>query len=231
MPNWTAEQQRAIDANGNLLVSAGAGSGKTAVLTARIVRLIRGGESINSVLCVTFTNAAAAEMKKRIEKSLARAAAEANGEEAEKLYRAARGVSAASISTLHSFCTQVLRRHFNLAGLDPAFRVADAGETAILRQNAYDELVEDRYALGGGSFNLLMEGLGGDEAAEDAIYSVYDFARSQIDPYAWLDAALSQYDADSEEALLRSGAAAGLMKEALPKFLPGATCCKPPEMK
>ena len=64
MPNWTAEQQRAIDANGNLLVSAGAGSGKTAVLTARIVRLIRGGESINSVLCVTFTNAAAAEMKK-----------------------------------------------------------------------------------------------------------------------------------------------------------------------
>lgn len=215
MPNWTAEQQRAIDANGNLLVSAGAGSGKTAVLTARIVRLIRGGESINSVLCVTFTNAAAAEMKKRIEKSLARAAAEAEGEEAEKLYRAARGVSAASISTLHSFCTQVLRRHFNLAGLDPAFRVADAGETAILRQNAYDELVEDRYALGGGSFNLLMEGLSGDEAAEDAIYSVYDFARSQIDPYAWLDAALSQYDADSGEALLRSGAAAGLMKRSL----------------
>ena len=215
MPNWTAEQQRAIDADGNLLVSAGAGSGKTAVLTARIVRLIRGGESINSVLCVTFTNAAAAEMKKRIEKSLARAAAEAEGEEAEKLYRAARGVSAASISTLHSFCTQVLRRHFNLAGLDPAFRVADAGETAILRQNAYDELVEDRYALGGGSFNLLMEGLSGDEAAEDAIYSVYDFARSQIDPYAWLDGALSQYDADSEEALLRSGAAAGLMKKSL----------------
>ena len=218
MPKWTAEQQRAIDADGNLLVSAGAGSGKTAVLTARIVRLIRGGASINSVLCVTFTNAAAAEMKKRIEKSLARAAAEANGEEAEKLYRAARGVSAASISTLHSFCTQVLRRHFNLAGLDPAFRVADAGETAILRQNAYDELVEDRYALGGGSFNLLMEGLGGDEAAEDAIYSVYDFARSQIDPYAWLDGALSQYDADSGEALLRSGAAAGLMKKSLAKI-------------
>lgn len=70
MPKWTAEQQRAIDANGNLLVSAGAGSGKTAVLTARIVRLIRGGASINSVLCVTFTNAAAAEMKKRIEKTL-----------------------------------------------------------------------------------------------------------------------------------------------------------------
>ena len=110
MPNWTAEQQRAIDANGNLLVSAGAGSGKTAVLTARIVRLIRGGESINSVLCVTFTNAAAAEMKKRIEKSLARAAAEANGEEAEKLYRAARGVSAASISTLHSTLRGLTRR-------------------------------------------------------------------------------------------------------------------------
>ena len=95
MPNWTAEQQRAIDANGNLLVSAGAGSGKTAVLTARIVRLIRGGESINSVLCVTLTNAAAAEMKKRIEKSLARAAAEAGRPLPDGPVRAARDRGAA----------------------------------------------------------------------------------------------------------------------------------------
>lgn len=218
MPNWTAEQQRAISANGNLLVSAGAGSGKTAVLTARIVRLIRGGESINSILCVTFTNAAAAEMKKRIEKSLANAAAETEGEEAEKLYRASRGASAANISTLHAFCTQVLRRHFNLVGLDPAFRVADAGETAILRQNAYDELVEDCYASGGSRFNLLMEGLGGDESAEEDIYAVYDFARSQIDPNAWLDAALTQYDINSRDELLRSDAAAGLVKKSISKI-------------
>ena len=156
--NATIEQTAAIAARGKVMVSASAGAGKTTVMIKRLADIICGGADLDSVLCVTFTNAAAAEMKKRIEKSLARAAAEAEGEEAEKLYRAARGVSAASISTLHSFCTQVLRRHFNLAGLDPAFRVADAGETAILRQNAYDELVEDRYALGGGSFNLLKIG-------------------------------------------------------------------------
>ena len=82
MPCWTDEQRRAIEAEGDLLVSAGAGSGKTAVLTERIVRLIKSGESISSILCVTFTNAAAAEMKKRIEKSLAKAAAETGGEAA-----------------------------------------------------------------------------------------------------------------------------------------------------
>ncbi len=215
MPNWTPEQQRAIDADGSLLVSAGAGSGKTAVLTARIVRLIRGGESINSILCATFTNAAAAEMKKRIEKALSKAAGEAEGAEAEKLYRAARGVSAASISTLHSFCTQVLRRHFNLVGLDPAFRVADDGETAILRQTAYDELVEERYAEGTPEFEILMQGLGGDEKAQDAVYSVYDFAMSQADPNAWLDEALKQYDISNEEELLSSSAAEALKKRSV----------------
>ena len=211
MPCWTDEQRRAIEAEGDLLVSAGAGSGKTAVLTERIVRLIKSGESISSILCVTFTNAAAAEMKKRIEKSLAKAAAETGGEAAQKLFKAARAANAASISTLHSFCTQVLRRHFNLAGLDPAFRVADEGETAILRQSAYDELVEDRYALGGREFSYLMEGLGGDERAQDDIYELYDFARSQIEPMRWLENAAAQYNMD-ELDLYSTPAAFELMK-------------------
>ena len=102
MPCWTDEQRRAIEAEGDLLVSAGAGSGKTAVLTERIVRLIKSGESISSILCVTFTNAAAAEMKKRIEKSLAKAAAETGGEAAQKLFKAARAANAAGSSSMPS---------------------------------------------------------------------------------------------------------------------------------
>ncbi len=215
MPNWTSEQLLAIEAPGDLLVSAGAGSGKTAVLTARIVRLIEEGESLNSILCVTFTNAAAAEMKKRIEKNLAAAAQRYEGEKASALYRAASSVNAANISTLHSFCTQVLRRHFAIAGLDPAFRVADAGETTVLRSLAYNELVEDRYALGGKSFIELMDGLGGDEAAESAINTVYDFARSQVDPFAWLDGALEKYDASTPEELLSSRAAQEMYKKSI----------------
>lgn len=215
MPSWTIEQRRAIEAPGSLLVSAGAGSGKTAVLTARIVRLIDQGESINSILCVTFTNAAAAEMKKRIEKSLAAAAAQSQGARAEMLYKAAASANAASISTLHSFCTQVLRRHFAIAGLDPNFRVADAGEAAILRAAAYDELVENRYALGSGVFGELMDALGGDEAAQEAIYSVYDFARSQPDPAAWLDTALGKYSLAEPAELLSSPAAEELLQSSL----------------
>lgn len=215
MPNWTNEQLLAIKKEGDLLVSAGAGSGKTAVLTARIVRLIEEGESINSVLCVTFTNAAAAEMKKRIEKSLASAAQQSEGEKSSALYRASSSVNAASISTLHSFCTQVLRRHFAIAGLDPAFRVADEGEMSVLRSLAYNELVEDRYALGGKSFIALMDGLGGDEAAESAINTVYDFARSQVDPFKWLDDALEKYDASTPEELMSSRAAEEMYKKSI----------------
>ncbi len=207
MPSWTTEQRQAIERGGDILVSAGAGSGKTAVLTERIVRLVREGAEIGSILCVTFTNAAAAEMKKRIEHALAGAAEQARAEaDALRLYEAARGAGKAAISTLHSFCTQVLRRHFNEAGLDPAFRVADAGEADILRQDAWDELCEARYERDeNGSFARLMDALGDDERARAALMGLYDFARSQPDPFRWLSGGLSRYATTGEE-LLRSPA-------------------------
>ena len=195
MEKWTIEQKQAITASGDILVSAGAGSGKTAVLTARMVRLVREGAELSSVLCVTFTNAAAAEMKQRIESALSAAAEAADcHQEAVRLHEAARSAGKASISTLHSFCTQVLRRHFNEAGLDPAFRVADAGEAEILRSDVWDELCEARYAReDSGRFARLMDALGDDEQARAALLSLYDFARSQSDPFLWLEQALARY--------------------------------------
>jgi ATP-dependent helicase/nuclease subunit A len=211
MPKWTAEQSRAIGETGDILVSAGAGSGKTAVLTERIVRLVREGLDVRELLCVTFTTAAANEMKKRIERALFLAAAASQDEaESARLNEAARGCAAASISTLHAFCTQVLRRHFNEAGLDPAFRVADESETALMRDEVWDELCEARLSGGDGSFARLIEAMGSDATAFDAVSDLYDFCRSQPDPFGFLERAQRKYEADAD-ALEASAEAAVLI--------------------
>ena len=213
MKQWTNEQRRAIEENGNLLVSAAAGSGKTAVLTERFVRLVAEGASAREFLCVTFTNAAAAEMKKRVENGLAAAAGEAEDEAVRaRLHDAARDVVQANISTLHSFCAEVLRRHFHEAGLDPAFRVADEAETLVMKQEAWDLVAEERYALETGSFSALIEALGGNETrAAELILGVYEFALAQPEPLPWLLQAAERYRASPEE-LEHSPAVAELLK-------------------
>ncbi len=213
MKQWTNEQRRAIEENGNLLVSAAAGSGKTAVLTERFVRLVAEGASAREFLCVTFTNAAAAEMKKRVENGLAAAAGEAEDEAVRaRLHDAARDVVQANISTLHSFCAEVLRRHFHEAGLDPAFRVADEAETLVMKQEAWDLVAEERYALETGSFSALIEALGGNETrAAELILGVYEFALAQPEPLPWLSQAVERYQASPEE-LEHSPAVAELLK-------------------
>ena len=124
MPEWTREQRDAISDRGHsLIVCAAAGSGKTAVLVERIVSLVREGCPVEQMLVVTFTNAAAGEMRLRIGEALSRAALEdpAMGEQAMALSRA-------SISTLHRFCGNLLRENFQALGLDPALRIADEQE-------------------------------------------------------------------------------------------------------
>ena len=197
---WTNEQRRAIEADGNLLVSAAAGSGKTAVLTERFVRLVAQGASVSEFLCVTFTNAAAAEMKKRVEAGLLAAAENAPNEQARaRLHAAARDAARANISTLHAFCTEVLHRHFHEAGLDPAFRVADDAEARVMKQEVWDEIAEERYAEEGGRFSALMDALGGNEAyASELILSLYGFALAQPEPLSWLEHATEQYRATPE---------------------------------
>ena len=210
---WTNEQRRAIEENGNLLVSAAAGSGKTAVLTERFVRLVSEGASVSEFLCVTFTNAAAAEMKKRVEAGLT-AAADAAEDEAVRahLRAAARDAARANISTLHSFCAEVLRRHFQEAGLDPAFRVADEAETLVMKQEAWDEAAEVRCADESGRFDALVDALGGNEQnVAELILGIYDFALAQPEPLPWLLQAVEQYRV-TPEALGASPAVQELLK-------------------
>lgn len=112
---WTSQQEAAIDARGSdLLVAAAAGSGKTAVLVERIVSLVREGTPIDSMLIVTFTNAAAAEMRQRITEAFEHAAAGGDAFAAAQSMR----IEHASISTLHRFCITVLRTHFQSAGIN-----------------------------------------------------------------------------------------------------------------
>ncbi|MCH5279044.1 MAG: helicase-exonuclease AddAB subunit AddA [Christensenellaceae bacterium] len=207
MPNWTHEQERAITEKGNLLVSAAAGAGKTAVMTERIARIIADGAGVDELLVVTFTNAAAAEMKQRIEKRLNELAQEEPDEEKRlRLSDAASDVGRANISTIHSFCGNVLRRNYHVAGLDPAFRTADEAEAALLRAEALDKVLEEAYSYTecseqgadgafGQDFLRLCDAVGRDEEISDVIIRVYDFIMARPDPLGWLEGAVEAYRA------------------------------------
>ncbi len=204
MPKWTIEQERAIFEKGNLLVSAAAGAGKTAVMTERIARLIAEGTPVNELLVVTFTNPAAAEMKQRIEKRLTELAEQqADGAVRLKLTDAAADVDHANISTIHSFCGNVLRRHYHVAGLDPAFRTADEAEAALLRAEALDEVLEDAYlraekhsqanGRSGTTGFALADAVGKDEFLAKLIVDVCNFIIARPNPLEWLKEAIGAY--------------------------------------
>ncbi len=198
MTKWTQQQNRAINEDGNLLVAAAAGAGKTAVLTARIVEKIRAGTPVRALLVATFTKAAAGEMKKRVTRELQRSAnEEKDAALCERLNVAAEQMQNASVSTLHAFCMQVLRRHFYEAELDPSFRVADEAEAAILFEDALEELFEEKAESP--EFVQLCDLLGGEEKLSSAIRLIYAFMQAQPKPEEWLRKAAEDYDTDEEK--------------------------------
>ena len=198
---WTEKQLDAIYAEGDLLVSAAAGAGKTSVLTERIARLISEGVSVDELLVVTFTNAAAAEMRSRIEerlRALAEEAADGGDEErASSLRHAAASCERANISTLHSFCLNVLRRNYHEAGVDPAFGVADSIDRELIAAKALSEVLEERFAADekepDPAFGALLAAVGNDTRLEKLLASLYAFAIARPDPDGWLDMAVSRY--------------------------------------
>ncbi|MBD5461337.1 MAG: helicase-exonuclease AddAB subunit AddA [Lachnospiraceae bacterium] len=196
--HFTPEQQEVISLHGcNLLVSAAAGSGKTAVLTQRIVQMICRKENpvdIDRLLVVTFTNAAAAEMRERIGAAVA-ARLEEEPENAH-IQRQATLIHNAQITTIDSFCLFVLRNNFNDIGLDPAFRVAEEGEIELLRQEVLGQLLEDRFAEGKEDFHHCVEVYcpnGRESALEEHILNLHDFAMSQPWPEEWLEQRKADY--------------------------------------
>ena len=147
MPKWTTEQQQVIDMRGSsMLVAAGAGSGKTAVLVERIIHLISDEIhpiDIDSLLVVTFTNAAAAEMKERIGAAIQEKLIE--NPMSEHLYRQSLLLQKAQITTLHSFCLELVRQNFFRLGIDPNLKIADETENQLLLAETLDEVLEAHY--------------------------------------------------------------------------------------
>ena len=143
---WTKQQQQVIDLRDrNILVSAAAGSGKTAVLVERIITMLTDEEhpvNVDELLIVTFTEAAAGEMKERIRGAIEKALEE--NPENEHLKRQATLIHNAQITTIHSFCLSVIRDHFHVIDIDPGFRTAEEGELKLLRHDVLDELLEEK---------------------------------------------------------------------------------------
>lgn len=198
---WTDDQWKAIVSSGrDILVAAAAGSGKTAVLVERIIRKITAEENpidVDRLLVVTFTNASAAEMKHRIGEALEKKLAENPG--SLHLRRQLSLLNRASISTLHSFCLQVVRKYYYMIDVDPAFRIADQTEGELLGDEVLDELFEEEYQKGDPAFFELVDRYTTDRHDLDLQYlikRVYEFSRSHPDPEAWLEKFMDLYDAD-----------------------------------
>ena len=199
---FTPQQQQVIDLRErNILVSAAAGSGKTAVLVERIIQMISDEEKkvdIDRLLVVTFTNAAAAEMRERI--SLAIDAKLQGQPENEHLQRQAALLHNAQITTIDSFCLFVIRNNFNDIGLDPGFRVADEGELRLLKQDVLSELLEQKYELGEEAFLSCTEyftGGSNDKLLEEYIFKLYEFCMSYPWPEEWLAQRRNDYNITS----------------------------------
>ena len=204
--NWTKEQEEVIRTRKrNILVSAAAGSGKTAVLVARILRRICDEEDpvdIDELLIVTFTNAAAGEMRERICRALEEE--RMKRPEDEHIARQSALISAALITTIDGFCSYVIRNYGHLIGVPPVFRVAEKGETELLKQDALKEILEEAYASKEEAFQASLRSFVETFAAgkservmEEAILSLAGAADSCPDPEAWL--ALRAEEAELEK--------------------------------
>ena len=189
MPKWTPQQQQAIDArNRTILVSAAAGSGKTAVLVERIVQLIREGYRMNRMLIVTFTKAAAAEMRQRLNKRLIR---EAQGDPA-VFGQALDDLEMTEISTIHAFCQKVLRNHFQTVGIDPMMRVCDDQLKKALFDEAWLDALNQLLEEDGHPGFMELADAWDQQALHDMTAQLHDFLMSLPAPFDWLDRAIRE---------------------------------------
>ncbi|WP_090636572.1 helicase-exonuclease AddAB subunit AddA [Neobacillus massiliamazoniensis] len=204
---WTDDQWKAIHAkNKDILVAAAAGSGKTAVLVERIIQKILSVDEpfdVDELLVVTFTNASAAEMRHRIGEALEKAIDQDPG--SRHLRKQLGLLNKASISTLHSFCLEVIRKYYYLIEVDPGFRIADETEVQLIRDEVIDELFEVEYGKNNNEkFFRLVDAFTSDRSdagLQDIVLSIYDFAMSNPSPEGYLQSIVSMYDVSDETRL------------------------------
>ena len=190
-PKWTQEQQNVIDSRGgNLLVAAAAGSGKTAVLVERIIQMILNSDlkiDIDKLLVVTFTNAAASEMRERIGDAISKKLDE--NPEDEHLQDQLVLLNKASITTIHSFCQEVIKSNFHKINLDPNFRIGDETECSLMKLEAIDETFDILYEQNDEEFCYLVDCYAekrGDSNLQNLILSIYSFVMASPYPKVWL---------------------------------------------
>lgn len=204
MNKWTPEQGAAINGRDkNLLVSAAAGSGKTAVLVERIIQLVtKEGIQVENLLVVTFTKAAAEEMKERISQALLKELERTKGEQRAFLSSQIHALPYASISTIHSFCYGVVRKYAHLLDLDPGISVGNETILSILKQRAMEEVLETQYEEGSKEFIRLLESFG--EGRQDlklrtTVLRYYDFIMNRPNPKEWSRRSLKKFQWSMEE--------------------------------
>lgn len=214
---WTEEQQKVIDLrNRNILVSAAAGSGKTAVLVERIIAMLTRDQEpvdVDRLLIVTFTEAAAAEMKERIRNAIEKKLEECPQDE--HLKQQATLIHNAQITTIHSFCLSVIRDHFPAIHIDPGFRVGEEGELKLLRHDVLEEMLEEKYQEADPGFLDLTDAYGGrksDKKIEELILKIYEFSRSYPDADGWLDSCAKAYEMETISELEECPGIRALMK-------------------
>lgn len=224
--NWTADQQKVIDLrNRNILVSAAAGSGKTAVLVERIISMLTDAKDpmdVDRLLVVTFTEAAAGEMKERIREAVEKKLFDEPDNE--HLSRQATLIHNAQITTIHSFCLSVIRDHFHAIHIDPAFRVGEEGELTLLRYDVLGEVLEEKYQEKNPNFLNFVSAYGGgksDKKIQEYILKIYDYARSYPQPEKWLKGCLAAYEGNSIEDL-ENASYMKLMRERVNAYLQDA---------
>jgi helicase-exonuclease AddAB, AddA subunit, Firmicutes type len=205
------EQTEAITQNGcNLLVAAAAGSGKTAVLVERIIRKIIDPVNpldIDKLLVVTFTNAAAMEMRERIGLALEKALD--GNPQSGHLQRQLALLDKASITTLHSFCLNVVKSNFHILELDPVFRIAEETETTLMKLDILEELFDDKYedTNTDKNFYKLVECYGGgksDQGLQEMVISLFEFIQSHPWPERWLEEHVEELRLPADADLCRT---------------------------
>ncbi len=194
---WTTEQMQAIKLKGaNILVSAAAGSGKTSVLVERIVnKIINDGVDIDKILVVTFTNAAASEMRQRLMDEIYKKIDENPNDQ--NLQRQLLLINKANISTIHSFCLNVIRNNFFEIGISNNFRVADETEIEIMKQETIEDIFDEEYESQNSEFTCLLEKYAtynDDSKLKEIILKIYEFIQSDPFPDKWLENSVEEYN-------------------------------------
>ena len=197
--DWTDEQKQAIyEKNNNILVAAAAGSGKTAVLVERIInKVINENVDIDKILVVTFTNAAASEMRERILDAIYKKLEE--NPDSMNLQRQITLLNKASICTIHSFCLDVIRNNFYEIDISSNFRIGDTTEVEMIKQDALEELFEQKYMDNDNGFIKLVEtytDYRGDEKLQDIILGIYKYIQSNPFPEKWLSEKIDEFNID-----------------------------------